>query len=106
MHHAPATARAPRVCTLVPFILFRISPKRMVLCSQLLSLCRGKKFFIPNSNNFGASNSEVAVAAPPWLSSESEDNEPPTHTLEVDVCVMAMENVYLQRSKHVPYART
>ena len=22
MHHAPATARAPRVCTLVPFILY------------------------------------------------------------------------------------
>ena len=54
----------------------------MVLCSQLLSLCR-KKFIIPNSDNFGASSSEVAVAAPPWLTSESEDDEPLTHKLEV-----------------------
>ena len=66
-------------------ILFRISPKRMVLCSQiLLSLCR-KKFIIPNSDNFGASSSEVAVVAPPWLTSKSEDDEPLTHKIEVDV---------------------
>ena len=44
-------------------ILFRISPKRIVLCSQLLSLCQ-KKIIIPNSDNFGASSSEVALAAP------------------------------------------
>ena len=42
----------------------------------------------------------------PRLSSESEVDEPPTHKLEIDACVMAMENVYLQRSKRVPYART
>ena len=58
---------------------------------------------MPNSDNFGASSSVVALAAPPWLSSESEDDEPTTHKLEVDACVMAMENVYLQRSKRVPY---
>ena len=65
-----------------------------------------KKFIIPNSDNFGASSSEVVVATPFWLSSESEDDEPPTHKLEVDTCVMAMENVYLQSSEHVPYTRT
>ena len=43
---------------------------------------------IPNSDNFGASSSEVAVAAPPWLTSESEDDEPLTHKLEVHACVM------------------
>ena len=51
-----------------------------------------------NLDNFGASSSQVAVATPFLLSSESEDDEPPTHKLEVDTCVMAMENVYLQRS--------
>ena len=55
---------------------------------------------------FPTRSGEVALAAPPWLSSESEDDEPPTHKLEVDACVMAMENVYLQRSKRVPYACT
>ena len=62
-------------------------------------------FIIPNLDNFGTSSSEVVVATPFWLSSESEDDEPPTHKLEVDMCVMVMENVYLQRSKRVPYAR-
>ena len=57
----------------------------------MLSLWQ-KKFIIPNSDNFGASSSEVAVATPFWLSSESEDDESPTHKLEVDTCVMAMEN--------------
>ena len=42
-----------------------------------------------NSDNFGASCSEVAVAAPPGLSSESEDDKPHTQKLEVDTCVMA-----------------
>ena len=46
----------------------------------------GEKISIPNSNNFGASSSEVAVAAPPWLTSESEDDEPLTHKLEVHAC--------------------
>ena len=36
-----------------------------------------------NSDNFTASSSEVAVAAPPWITSESEDDEPVTHKLEV-----------------------
>ena len=65
-----------------------------------------KKFIIPNSDNFGALSSKVAVAAPPWVSSELEDDEPPTQKLEIDACEMAMENVYLQRSKRVPYAHT
>ena len=51
-------------------------------------------FIIPNSDNFGASSSEIAVAAPPWLTSESE--EPLTHKLEVHACIMAMEHVYLR----------
>ena len=52
-----------------------------------------KKFIIPNSDNFGASSSEVAVAAPPWLTSESEDDEPLTHKLEVHAGIMAMKHV-------------
>ena len=67
----------------------------MVLRSQLLS----KNFFIPNLDNFGVSSSEVAVAAPPWLTSESEDHEPLTHKLEVHAGIMAMQQ--LQRSKRV-----
>ena len=31
MHHAPATARAPRVCTLVPFIIDSFSETLLVL---------------------------------------------------------------------------
>ena len=71
----------------------------MVLCSIIIIM--PKKFIIPNSDNFGASSSKVAVAVPPWISSESEDDEPPTQKLEVDACVMAMENIYLQSSKRV-----
>ena len=71
-----------------------------------IAIIMPKKIVIPNSENFGASISEVALAAPPWLSSESEDDEPPTHKLEVVACVMAMENIYLQRSKRIPYACT
>ena len=71
--------------------------------SKTYGIMPGKKIIIPNSDFFRASSSEVALAAPPWLSSESEDDEPPTHKLEVDACVMAM---YLQISKRVPYACT
>ena len=76
----------------------------MVLCSQLLSLCRKKLF--PTRTTSGHRVVILAVIVPPWLSSESEDDEPSTQKLEVDACVMAMENVYLQRSKRVPQART
>ena len=39
MHHAPATARAPRVCTLVPFIIV-INPRRACAARvTVLGLC-------------------------------------------------------------------
>ena len=75
--------------------------KKYGIMLTIVIIVPGKKIIIPNSDNFGASSSAVALAAPPWLSSESQDDEPPTHKLEVDTCVMAMENVYLQRSKRV-----
>ena len=59
-----------------------------------------KKIIIPNSDNFGASSSEVAVAAPPWLTSESEDDEPVTHKLEVHAGIMAIKHVWGELASH------
>ena len=65
-----------------------------------------KKFLFPTRTTSGHRVVIFAVVVPPWLSSESEDDEPSTQKLEVDACVMAMENIYLQRSKCEPQART
>ena len=63
-----------------------------------------KRFINPQRACTARDTVRLALIMPPWLTSESEDDEPPMHKLEVDACVMAMENVYLQRSKRVPYA--
>ena len=70
-------------------------PPHSMLEQSQISLYR----IIPNSDNIGASSSEVAVAAPPWLTSKSEDDESLTHKIEyIHACKMAMEH---QRSKRV-----
>ena len=72
MHHAPATARAPRVCTLVPFITTETKEEEEPL-SEVVLLRRQNAEWREKCQKLEVENMELKERLEEWREGEDRD---------------------------------